>query len=190
MKKFRQNKKTIITVVVAVVIAVFISVCSCYVLAESLINSKDVVYEDNSNLAAENVQDAIDGTCSKIDTRLSDIEDKLYTVKNMASDVGFTSQTTNFYTGAYIEIPAKSYCGITVKMIWSMSTPAGAFLSSSPTELNNINRNYEGWKTETSYIVAINQYFNVGTTYYVWARYSGSSENRLEIKGYCATKYK
>ena len=77
MRKLRKNRKTIITVVVAVAIAVFISLVSCYVLAESLINSKDVYYEDNSSLGFNNVQDAIDGTCTRFSSELSNLKNEL-----------------------------------------------------------------------------------------------------------------
>ncbi len=77
MRKLRKNRKTIITVVVAVVIAVFISLVSCYVLAESLINSKGVYYEDNSSLGFNNVQDAIDGTCTRFSSELSNLKKEI-----------------------------------------------------------------------------------------------------------------
>ena len=94
MQKLRQNQKTIITVVIAVVIAVFISVGSCYVLAESLINSKDVYYKDNSNLLADNVQDAIDGTCTKFENKVDTFLDKIYPIGSI-------------YISATLETPAK-----------------------------------------------------------------------------------
>ena len=78
MKKLKESTKIIIGMVIGLILSTV-----SYVVAENLINSKDVVYEDNSNLVADNVQEAIDGTCTKIDTRLSDIEDKLYTVKKL-----------------------------------------------------------------------------------------------------------
>ena len=190
MQKFRQNKKTIITVIIAVVIAVFISVGSCYVLAESLINSKDVVYEDNSNLVAENVQDAIDGTCSKIDTRLSDIEDKLYNIQRLTGSKSFSSSTNWTYTGISITFPAKSYCSVSLIASYSSSYPQGLELCYDETGKNNcvsMSSNEYAWNKS----ITFSDYSSSSTTYYVLAKYNrdGSTEG-ITYRGFCATKYK
>ena len=176
-------------IILGIIVAVLLSTVSCYVLAQNLINSKDVVYEDNSNLVADNVQDAIDGTCSKIDTRLSIIEDKLYTVENISDDVGFTSQTSNFYTGASVRVLSNSYCSITVTAVWSNSAPTGLFLSKSSTTLDN-NLVATGIKIGANYTLTYSFYSGYYTIYYVWANYSSVSSNRVSINGFCASKYK
>ena len=51
-----------------------------YVVAESLIDSKNVYYKDNSGLLADNVQDAIDGTCTKFESKVDTFLDKIYPV--------------------------------------------------------------------------------------------------------------
>ncbi len=185
--------KTNIKIIIGVVVAILVSVSSCYVLAESLINSKDVVYEDNSNLMADNVQDAIDGTCSKIDTRLAGIEDKLYTVKDMSyNSPGFTSSTAPIYTGTSITFPAKSYCGVVVTSVHSTGSPKDVFLSTSKDELRGIIGGYDGSNDivgDTLYI-SFNEYVSTEKTYYVWASHHSVGIGRLEIKGFCATKYK
>ncbi len=43
-------------------------------------NSKDVYYKDNSGLLADNVQDAIDGTCTKFESKVDNFLDKIYPV--------------------------------------------------------------------------------------------------------------
>ena len=191
MQILKKNKKMIIGITIGVVIAVFISTVSCYALAETLINSKDVVYEDNSNLVADNVQDAIDGTCSKIDTRLSDIEDKLYTFTRFSDTVHFTSQTTLFYTGASITFPANSYCGITALAVYEHSKPTAFYLSTSSTQLDSLIEGNKGFTGvgETIFI-NYNFYTTTARTYYFWASYSGVGSNIIDYAGYCATKYK
>ena len=192
MIKLRKNRKTIITVVVAVVMAVVISLVSCYVLAENLINSKDVVYEDNSNLVADNVQDAIDGTCTKIDTRLSTIEDKLYTVKNFGvSNNTFTATTTLDNTGISITFPAKSYCSVTVTAMFYKCIPTIIAL----TPRNNtepgafVAANYnDGTPGQLS--VTYSSYFENDTTYYIVARHKSEGVGWIDYSGFCATKYK
>ena len=69
--------KTNIKIIIGVVVAVLISVGSCYVLADSIIDSKDVYYKDSSNLGFNNVQDAIDGTCVKFDNNLTNLKKEL-----------------------------------------------------------------------------------------------------------------
>ena len=66
MKGQKNNKNKLDKkVYIIFLIAIIISITSSYVLAQTLINSKDVYYEDNSSLAVNNVQAAIDGTCTK-----------------------------------------------------------------------------------------------------------------------------
>ena len=58
-------------------IGTLISITFSYVLAESIINSKDVYYEDKSGLGVNNVQDAIDGTCTKFNNNLTNLKKEL-----------------------------------------------------------------------------------------------------------------
>ena len=63
-----------------------------YSLAETLINSKDVTYEDNSGLGATNVQAAIDGTCTKFSNQLTNLQT---TILNKVYPVGSIYTSTN-----------------------------------------------------------------------------------------------
>ncbi len=72
--------KTNIKIIIGVIVAVLISVSSCYVLADSIIDSKSVYYKDNSGLAVNNVQDAIDGTCTKFESKVDNFLDKIYPI--------------------------------------------------------------------------------------------------------------
>ena len=76
MKGIKGNMKLII----GVAIGILISVTTSYSLAETLINSKDVSYVDNSKLGATNVQAAIDGTCTKFSNDLATLLDKMYPI--------------------------------------------------------------------------------------------------------------
>ena len=186
--------KTNSKIILGIIIAVLLSTVSCYVLAENLINSKDVVYKDNSNLVADNVQEAIDGTCTKIDTRLSNIEDKLYTVKNMYyKGPSFTSSTSPIYVGVSITLPAKSYCGILVTSVHSTGAPKDVFLSTSQNELLLISDGYSSSNENlgnNTLFIPFNEYVTTETTYYVWASHKSVGIGRIEVRGFCATKYK
>ena len=188
------KKKICLFIIIGVVLGIFLMGTISYVVAETLINSKDVVYQDNSNLMADNVQEAIDGTCSKIDTRLSDIEDKLYTIKNMYNYITFTSSTSLAYTGVSITLPANSYCSITVRVGYSYGAPLELVLSDSSTRstssLGVISGDYAN-KNEAYFLpIVYSKHTTSEFTVYVWAKYGLVGTNAVSVDGFCATKYK
>ena len=67
------NIKFIIGIMVGIILSGTVS----YVAAQMTINSKDVYYEDNSSLGFNNVQDAIDGTCTRFSNELSNLKNEL-----------------------------------------------------------------------------------------------------------------
>ena len=185
MKKLKESTKIIIGMVIGLILSTV-----SYVVAENLINSKDVVYEDNSNLVADNVQEAIDGTCTKIDTRLSDIEDKLYTVKKISKEQSITTTTTYSYTGVSITFPAKSYCTITIGNGWSDRKPRGIILSNGKDTILNT-RAVVVLNEDAIIYTTYSSYFDNETTYYVWAKHASAGLNDvIGYNGWCATKYK
>ena len=181
-------------IIIILIIGFFFSGAISFVVAECLINSKDVVYQDNSNLAADNVQEAIDGTCSKIDTRLAGIEDNLYTIKNISGSKTFISSSSFTYTDVSVELPANSYCSITYWLFWGHNYPIGLFVSSSPTIGGS--RSLAMAQDAVDYAtqrlsVSINEYTgSQPVTRYIWAKYNDSTENTAGYWGFCATKYK
>ena len=75
MKKLRESTKIILGMVIGLILST-----ASYVLADSIIDSKNVFYKDNSGLAVNNVQDAIDGTCTKFEKKIDTFLDKVYPV--------------------------------------------------------------------------------------------------------------
>ena len=72
------KKQIIINLSISIVIGTIFSIIAIkgsYAATTYAINSNAVEYTDNSSLGVTNVQAAIDGTCTKINTRLSDLED-------------------------------------------------------------------------------------------------------------------
>ena len=184
-------------IIIGVVLGIFLMGTISYVVAETLINSKDVVYEDNSNLMADNVQDAIDGTCSKIDTRLSTIEDKLYTVKSMYVTKNITPPTDISYTGLSVIVPANSYCSLSGFAGWHMYQPLRVSLNSDSTHSNSTYSfiEYSGNHSQSSSMSTTYSFYTGGgtTTIYLWVKYvsnPSSQEEQVGIAGFCATKYK
>ena len=198
MKKLKESTKIIIGMIIGLILST-----ASYVVAENLIDSKDVVYEDNSNLAAHNVQSAIDGTCTKIDKRLSDIEDKLYTVKsfNVSKRITPNSTATSTplsYTDIYVTLPANSYCSITGKASYGSHIPYRVSLNSSSTNVietlsySDYDLSMEG-ASETSTTYSI--YTENSITVYLWVKYTYNASpvtitEVVGINGFCATKYK
>ena len=83
-------------VYIVILIATIISITSSYVLAATLVNSKDVYYEDNSGLAVNNVQAAIDGTCTKFSNQLQDFLLKVYPIGSIYISYNSTNPETLF----------------------------------------------------------------------------------------------
>ncbi len=73
MKLLNKDKKIIIGVIIGIIISIISSFC----LAETLIESKNVSYIDNSKVGATNVQNAIDGTCTKFSNELTNLKKEI-----------------------------------------------------------------------------------------------------------------
>ena len=80
-------KKTIIIIIITAVITGVISIGCTYAATSYAISASKVGYLDNSSIGVDNVQAAIDGTCTKVDTRLSSLE------KNKQNNITTTSST-------------------------------------------------------------------------------------------------
>ena len=68
------NKVLNVLLIIGIIIGSIFAGYASYAATTYAISSSNVEYKDNSSLGVTNVQAAIDGTCSKIDTRLSSIE--------------------------------------------------------------------------------------------------------------------
>ena len=68
-----KKKKTIIVLIIGIIFGLIISGIGTYAATSYAISSNKVSYTDNFGLGVDNVQAAIDGTCSNIDTRLDSI---------------------------------------------------------------------------------------------------------------------
>ena len=72
--------KTNIKIIIGVIIGIILSGITASAVADFKIDSKDVFYKDNSGLGFNNVQDAIDGTCTKFEEKVDTFLDKVYPV--------------------------------------------------------------------------------------------------------------
>ena len=103
MRKNKNKNNNYKTTIIGIIIAVLISVTSSYVLAETIVNSKDVYYEDNSGLGFNNVQDAIDGTCTKFNDQITDLrEDIKKDILNETYPIGSIYISTSMTTAEQV----------------------------------------------------------------------------------------
>ena len=73
-------KKAIVIMSVIVTIGCIISIGGAYAATNYAINAERIGYTDNSNLGVDNVQAAIDGTCTKFSEQLKDMRISMYPV--------------------------------------------------------------------------------------------------------------
>ena len=73
-------KKTIVTIIVTATITGIISIYGAYAATTYALSVNKIEYTDNASLGVDNVQAAIDGTCTKFFDQLKDIKRSLYSV--------------------------------------------------------------------------------------------------------------
>lgn len=71
-------KKAIIIISIIVMFGCVISISGSYAATTYAISANKIAYSDNSSLGADNVQAAVDGTCSKVNTILNSKLDKKF----------------------------------------------------------------------------------------------------------------
>ena len=90
-------KKAIVIMSVIVTIGCIISIGGAYAATNYAISATNIGYSDNSNLKVDNVQAAIDGTCTKFNTQLTNLKtniiDTIYPVGSI-----YTSETDSTAT--------------------------------------------------------------------------------------------
>ena len=67
------NKIVKIVILIAIITCI-VSISGSYAATNYAISANKISYSDNSSLGVDNVQAAIDGTCSRIDSRLNNLE--------------------------------------------------------------------------------------------------------------------
>ena len=93
-RKIKIDNKVYFLILVSFIFGVILSISVSYVLAATLVNSKDVYYEDNSGLAVNNVQAAIDGTCTKFSNELTNFLNKIYPVGSIYISTASTNPSS------------------------------------------------------------------------------------------------
>ena len=134
------KKGKIISLIIVMIIVLCISGIGTYAVTTYVIKGSNIEYKDNFGLGVNNVQAAIDGTCSKIDKRLSDIENKDNLV---VYSEPFTTLPDGYNASAY------KLNGVVVLTVVIPAGTAGGWLSTNQFRLleelrpnSNINGNY------------------------------------------------
>ncbi len=101
------NLKERIYVIVGIIMGMILSTTISYSLASTLINSKDVTYEDNAGLGVNNVQAAIDGTCTKFSNQLTTLQTTILNKMYPVGSLFFSSTNTNpgtLFGGTWVQL--------------------------------------------------------------------------------------
>ena len=73
------RKSVKITIIIAMV-GCIISISGSYAATNYVISASKIGYTDNSSIGADNVQAAIDGTCTKFSTKLNNMMEQMYPI--------------------------------------------------------------------------------------------------------------
>ena len=76
MSKMKKSMK--IPLLMAIVTCI-ISISGSYAVTNYAISASKIAYSDNSNLGVDNVQAAIDGTCTKFSNQLTNLKNEVKT---------------------------------------------------------------------------------------------------------------
>ena len=97
-------KKMIGLVLAIVSIGCIISISGSYAATSYAISAKKISYSDNSSLGADNVQAAIDGTCTKFSSQLTNLKNEVKTeTLNEMYPIGSIYITTSISTASELE---------------------------------------------------------------------------------------
>lgn len=84
-------KKTIMIIIFTAIITGIISIYGAYAATNYAINASKIGYSDNSNLGVDNVQAAIDGTCTKFNEQLTELRESMYPVGSIYLSTSLTT---------------------------------------------------------------------------------------------------
>ena len=97
-------KKTIMIIIVTAMITGIISIYGAYAATTYAISATKIGYSDNSNLGVDNVQAAIDGTCTKFSSQLTNLKNEVKTeTLNEMYPVGSIYISTSISTASELE---------------------------------------------------------------------------------------
>lgn len=95
--------KKIYKILILICIIAVVSATSSYAATTYAISANSVGYSDNSDLGVDNVQSAIDGTCTKFSNQLTEMRKSMYPVGSIyiSTTLSTTTQVANVIGGTW-----------------------------------------------------------------------------------------
>ena len=104
MSKMRDKRKIILILIVGFIMGLSLSGIGTYAATTYAISATKISYSDNSNLGVDNVQAAIDGTCTKFSSQLTNLKNEVKTeTLNEMYPVGSIYISTSISTASELE---------------------------------------------------------------------------------------
>ena len=125
----------------------------------------------------------VTGAVSALNT---DIDGALFTIANLFRQAFYTATTTEAcYTGTFIEIPANSYYVLSAIAVYNDSSPVWIGFGYNNTNWTSC---FENAVTGGVHASCSSIGYTAETlTLYVWAKYSATGANLIEVHGFCIT---
>ena len=116
----------------------------------------------------------------------TDIDGALFTIANLFRQAFYTATTTEAcYTGTFIEIPANSYYVLSAIAVYNDSSPVWIGFGYNNTNWTSC---FENAVTGGVHASCSSIGYTAETlTLYVWAKYSATGANLIEVHGFCIT---
>ena len=150
-----------------------------YVPAGGGIPASAVTYNnESSELTADTAQKAIDENTAAIkslNSRIHKIDQNLFV----------SAQTSYFYTGLSVTIPANSYFVLTARCSWGSSRPVWVGIASDSE--SDTSQYAEGIGEKATASCTYSGFVEEETTFYIWAKWSATGDNAVLAKGFYIT---
>lgn len=104
-------------------------------------------------------------------------------ITSLKSSTSFASQTTLAYTGASFTIPAYCAFSVHVRAFFLTTTPSLVTINESN---NNPNTqiSFGSGNGITAWAELTGKTESTSVTYYIWAKYASTGNNRVDVNGY------
>lgn len=103
-------------------------------------------------------------------------------IHKIDQDLFVSAQTSYFYTGLSVTIPANSYFVLTARCSWGSSRPVWVGIASDSE--SDTSQYAEGIGEKATVSCTYSGFVEEETTFYVWAKWSAAGDNAVLAKGF------
>lgn len=136
-----------------------------------------------ANLTTTEPGRALDATMGK---QLKDDFDQLTSrIHKIDQNLFVSAQTSYFYTGLSVTIPANSYFVLTARCSWGSSRPVWVGIASDSE--SDTSQYAEGIGEKATASCTYSGFVEEETTFYIWAKWSATGDNAVLAKGFYIT---